>query len=317
MLHDLDSLRCFEAAARTLNFRAAAKSVALSPTAFSDRIRRLEEDLDAVLFHRTTRSVQLTRPGSRLLPEARTFLARADNLMQVIHSEKEVPFELQIGTRFELGLSWLLPALRALENESPHRTVHLSFGDSLDLLARTSAGLLDATITSARLSSARLDAAKLHEESYVFVSARPNKKSVRGRKEENLPVLLERAEDAQHFTLIDASPDLPLFRYFRDAPLEEKMASRASSFGRDDWRFGRNLFVGAIAGIRSLVLAGDGVAVLPRYLVQKDLQRGDLVALFPERPLLRDFFRLVFRSGHPQEVELRQLAQDLRKHPLQ
>src|SRR5207249_955701 len=35
-LPDLDSLRCFEAAAVALNFRRAARMVALSPAAFSD-----------------------------------------------------------------------------------------------------------------------------------------------------------------------------------------------------------------------------------------------------------------------------------------
>src|SRR2546423_1570208 len=40
---DFDSLRSFEAAATTLNFRAAADRVHLSPAAFSDRIQRLEE----------------------------------------------------------------------------------------------------------------------------------------------------------------------------------------------------------------------------------------------------------------------------------
>jgi LysR family glycine cleavage system transcriptional activator len=37
-LPDLVSLRCFEAAAVALNFRNAARSVALSPAALSERI---------------------------------------------------------------------------------------------------------------------------------------------------------------------------------------------------------------------------------------------------------------------------------------
>lgn len=293
MVHDLDSLRCFECAARSLNFRAAAKEVALSPPAFSDRIRRLEEELNAPLFLRTTRSVSLTPAGARLLPAARALLAQAANLAQVVHTDQEIPYELKVGTRFELGLSWLLPALRHLEVEKPERTVHLSFGDSPDLLARTQHGLLDATVTSARLSSAQLDAAKLHEEQYVFVSA-------------PAATLLEHMSQAPEFTLIDASPELPLFRYFADAgPTDE------------DWRFGKTRFVGAIAGIRTMVLAGEGVAVLPLYLVHGDLDAGSLVPLFPKRTLLRDFFRLVFRTGHPHEHHLRALAEDLRRQPLQ
>jgi hypothetical protein len=57
---DLESLRCFVHAAAELSFRVAAKACALSPAAFGDRIRRLEEDLGAPLFERTTRKVTLT-----------------------------------------------------------------------------------------------------------------------------------------------------------------------------------------------------------------------------------------------------------------
>ena len=68
---DLDSLRCFDAAATTLRFRAAAARVHLSAAAFSDRIRRLEESLDVSLLRRTTRKVALTDAGQRLLPLVR------------------------------------------------------------------------------------------------------------------------------------------------------------------------------------------------------------------------------------------------------
>ena len=47
-------------------FRQAAKMVALSPTAFSDRIRRLEEGLGKELFSRTTRKVALSGAGEAL-----------------------------------------------------------------------------------------------------------------------------------------------------------------------------------------------------------------------------------------------------------
>ena len=55
MVPDLESLRCFEAGATHLNFRVAAKAVGLSPAALGDRIKRLEDQLDARLFVRTTR----------------------------------------------------------------------------------------------------------------------------------------------------------------------------------------------------------------------------------------------------------------------
>ena len=51
MTLDLTSLQCFVAAATLLNFRAAASRVALSPAAFTERIRRLEEEIGHLKRH--------------------------------------------------------------------------------------------------------------------------------------------------------------------------------------------------------------------------------------------------------------------------
>src|SRR3954463_5446158 len=77
VLPSIDSLRCFEAAARLLNFRAAARAVALTPAALGQRIQKLEEQLGVSLFRRTTRSVTLTEAGLSLLPYAEQCLTTA------------------------------------------------------------------------------------------------------------------------------------------------------------------------------------------------------------------------------------------------
>src|SRR5262245_16854594 len=103
-LPDLDSLRCFEAAAQHLHFRSAARSLHLSPTAFSERIRRLEESFDRQLFDRTTRRVALTAAGLKLLPQARRCLDEARRCTLIVaDASAALSFELVLGTRFELG----------------------------------------------------------------------------------------------------------------------------------------------------------------------------------------------------------------------
>jgi DNA-binding transcriptional LysR family regulator len=77
MLPSTDSLRCFAAAARLLNFRAAARKVGLTPAALSQRIRQFEDQLGVKLFQRTTRTVTLTQAGLSLLPRAERCLALA------------------------------------------------------------------------------------------------------------------------------------------------------------------------------------------------------------------------------------------------
>ena len=137
MVPDLESLRCFEAGATHLNFRVAAKAVGLSPAALGDRIKRLEDQLDARLFVRTTRRVSLTSAGQRLVPHARSMLELSGRCREIVHEHaRPAPYELVVGTRFELGLSWLTPALKPLQARRPERTLHLVFGDSADLLDR-------------------------------------------------------------------------------------------------------------------------------------------------------------------------------------
>lgn len=296
MLPDLESLRCFDAAATHLSFRIGAQAVALSPAAFGDRIKRLEQQLEVPLFARTTRRVALTPAGLRLLPQARRVLDEAARCTRVVHEQDlAVPFALTVGTRFELGLSWLTPALPRLQARRPERTVHLVFGDSPELLARVRNGVLDAAVTSARLTAGGLSYDKLHDEDYVFVASA---KRVRRHA-------LARAEHAQHHTLIDLAPDLPLFRYFLDALRTQGV-----------WSFAGVEYLGTIGAIRMRVLQGAGVAVLPRYFVAPDLRARRLVRLLPSVELQRDAFRLVWRTGHPREASLRELAAELARMPL-
>ncbi|TVQ92082.1 MAG: LysR family transcriptional regulator [Deltaproteobacteria bacterium] len=293
---DNESLRCFLRAAERLHFREAAEQIGLSPPAFSDRIRRLEEDLGAQLFERTTRRITLTPAGARLVPAARRTLEAADLCRRVVRASADpLPYALTLGSRFELAMSWLVPALPALAQAVPARTIHLALSTGADLLSRTERGMIDAMISSQRLSSAAVDDAPLHEERYALVGS-PSLIADRP---------LDEPSHAAAHTLLDTTSELPLFRYFRDAHPRGEV-----------WAFGRMQFLGGIGPIRSLVLQGLGVAVLPRYYIEPDLCEGRLTVLQPQVELASDLFRMVFRRGHPRTEALRQLAEELRAYPL-
>lgn len=295
-LPELESLRCFNAAATHLNFRVAARQVALSPPAFSDRIRRLEDTLGAKLFSRSTRKVALTPEGEALLPQSRRVLEEAAKCAAVVKDRPaRTPFALNVGTRWELGLSWLTPSLDALREARPERALHLYFADTSDMFNRLREGRLDCAVTSARITSSWIRYSVLHEESYALVAS---------------PKLLKRtplrgARDAGAHTLVDVHPDLPLFRYFLDACPPGQV-----------WGFGRHEFLGTIAAVRARVVGGAAIGVLPTYFIREDVAKKRVVRLFPSVTPVKDFFRLVWRDGHPHEPELRELAETLRKLPL-
>lgn len=292
---DLESLRCFVVAADRRSFRAAARIVALSPAAFSDRIKRLEQELGSLLFDRGPRFVELTLHGERLLPRAKACLDAAEGCRSAMLGAERAPYDLVLGTRYELGLSWLVPLLGSLEERHPERRIHLQFGDTAALLSALRRDELDGFVTSARLATPGLSYARLHEERYVFVGSR--------RLLAERP--LSRWEQSRHHTLLELSPDLPLFRYFLDARP-----------GKEEWTFDAVRHLGTIGAVKARVLAGAGVAVLPEYFVRRELAQGKLTRLLHRVTMPVDWFRLVWRDNHPREAEFRELAGDLADAPL-
>jgi DNA-binding transcriptional LysR family regulator len=75
-------------------------------------------------------------------------------------------------------------------------------------------------------------------------------------------------------------------------------------------------YLGGIAAVRSRVLEGAGVAVLPLFFVRRDLASGRLTRLMPQTKLPRDWLRMVWRRGQVQETRIRELAAELSERPL-
>lgn len=291
-----ESLRCFVAAAERLNFRAAAKLVGLTPAALSQRIRLLEEQMGAGLFQRTTRSVQLTTAGLALLPRARACLAEAAACVRAARGDgSPAPVELTLGTRFELGMSWLVPLLPGLRATLPHLTLNLFFGSSHEITERLRAGLIDCAVTSAQIHDLRLVGARLHEERYALVAA---------------PGLLRRrpltqpAQAAEH-VLLDIDAGLPLYRYFSEAEGAPTLP-----------RFAGHRWLGLGAAVKAMALAGEGVAVLPEYMIAGELRLRRLRRLFPRVVLRSDYFRLMYRGDDARAAIHGALAQWLAAAPI-
>jgi DNA-binding transcriptional LysR family regulator len=128
-------LRAFLAVAEDLHFTRAAARLYVAQQALSRDVRRLERELGADLFVRTTRQVTLTADGERLVPYARRVLEAQDDLLaafrqarpllvdlnspglgtgrRVLHRARELAPECELMARYESGLTYAAGELLA------------------------------------------------------------------------------------------------------------------------------------------------------------------------------------------------------------
>jgi DNA-binding transcriptional LysR family regulator len=87
-LHDFDAVL---AVARRASFRAAAVDLAMSTSALSNTIARLESQLGVRLFNRTTRSVALTEAGRRFIEQVTPALGDIHLALDTVRAQQDDP----------------------------------------------------------------------------------------------------------------------------------------------------------------------------------------------------------------------------------
>ena len=112
-LPPLQSLVFFEAAARHLNFTAAAQELGTTQPAVSHRIGLLEEDLGVSLFKRAHRGVSLSADGVRLFEAVHESLGTIGGAVTQIRAQRSRRV-LTVATDFGFAAYWLMPQLGAL-----------------------------------------------------------------------------------------------------------------------------------------------------------------------------------------------------------
>ena len=78
---ELRQLYYFEAVARELHFARAAAVLGVTPSTLSHGIRRLEAEMGAALFVRTSRRVTLTEAGRQLVAALPSALRRLEAVL--------------------------------------------------------------------------------------------------------------------------------------------------------------------------------------------------------------------------------------------
>lgn len=126
----LEDLRLFCAVARNRSFAATARELGLSNAVVSKRIAILEAGMEAMLLHRTTRSVALTEQGETALQWAQRILDDVDQLADAVSQTRTEPVGLlRICTSSGFGRHRIAPALSALAKHHPGLEIQLELLD--------------------------------------------------------------------------------------------------------------------------------------------------------------------------------------------
>ncbi|UTH75360.1 LysR family transcriptional regulator [Chromobacterium sp. IIBBL 290-4] len=274
--NNLEGLQVFVAVAEAGGFTAAAERLGMTKANVSLQVGRLETQLGATLFTRTTRRVKLTEAGQALYLDAQPALAALrDALLQAGHGAGELSGVLRLTAPVSHMAESVAPAATQFMRQHPGLQLELHAVDRMvDLVAEG----MDLGIRLGMLRDSSLRALKLGEFAQQLVAS-PDYLRERGhpRHPEDLP-----AHDWVALTLLK-TPLTWRFAGPNGAEAEVRMRGRMK--------------VDSGASLRSLLLAGAGMSVLDSLSVQDDLRQGRLIHLLPEWTLPKGGVYAVFPPG--------------------
>ncbi len=124
-LDTLLNIRAFLATARAGSFSAAARDLGVAPSVIIKRINRLEDQMRAKLFLRSTRRLALTEAGERARPRYHAILAEIEEALSgaVAAAGGGIEGHLRVKAPTSLGILHLGPLLAAFQEAHPRVTV--------------------------------------------------------------------------------------------------------------------------------------------------------------------------------------------------
>ncbi|MDD9718539.1 LysR substrate-binding domain-containing protein [Dinoroseobacter sp. PD6] len=247
-LPPLNSLRAFDAAGRRLSFRSAAEELGVTQGAVAQQVRQLEAHLDAVLFERVPKGLAFTSVGRSYHNRIAGVFA---DLRAATAELKPEPNKVLISVTPTFAAKWLIPNLPDFTAAHPDIDLRImatervsSFhSDGIDLAVRQGSPPFGAS----------LDVTLLFRQSLIAVAA-------------------------------------PKFGDKRDAPLDPETLAKQPKIHdtHDQWpgyfshlgiqdQSSRHLRLSQTSLAVDAAIAGQGLALVSRFLVAQDLEAGRLV----------------------------------------
>lgn len=261
-MNKLRAMRLFVRLADAGSFVAVADEFGGTASMVSKEIRKLEEDLNARLMHRSTRNIQLTPIGEGYLARCREILSQIDDADAYVHqSQSKLSGKLRINVPMALGLTDLGRFFSDFIRSFPDVELDIHLGDeSLDLVEH-------GFDLGFRASSRPFDSNYVGKELKSFtyrVCAAPSYLSTNAE--------IKEAADLQNHNCF-------IYSYFR---------------GKHEWPLGEgikvrgNLRANNTLFMREAVVAGLGIGFFPSFVADPCIKTGEIIEILKdaEKPKL-------------------------------
>jgi DNA-binding transcriptional LysR family regulator len=240
---------------------AAAAQLSVTQPAASGHLKALEASLQKKLFIKSGRGLVPTAAGHALAQSLAPYIDGLDHTLTVARmSSDQLVGDVSLGGPVEFLSRVLLPCISQITESRLRLTVQFGLAEALAEQLRSAE--LDLAVLTVKPNASSLDTVALYREEFTLVCA--------PRVAARLPVARGEALDSTELE------NLPWVAYDEGLPLIRRFWRGA--FGRVPTIKARAV-VPDLHALRAMAIAGAGLTVLPRYLVEKDLADGELVEL--------------------------------------
>jgi DNA-binding transcriptional LysR family regulator len=296
-MDQLSAMRAFVRVAETRSFSAAARSSGTTQATISKRIAALEEMLGVKLLIRSSREQALTEAGQDYFDRCLPILEAVDEAENLARSSTNNPRGLlRITASADFGRPVLMPLLRKFMRHYPDISIDLVLSNySLDLIA----GGIDIAIRAGHFEDSSLVAKPLGNMPLCLVAA-PAYLEKHGRpKHPN--------ELVDHECMLYSPAENPRRWYFKDKGKTISVIVNGR-FQCDD---------GDI--ILDMVLSGNGMTILPYWMVYEQLDSGELALLLADFAMPPGDIKMVYPDRKHLPLKTRYfldfMAEQGKEHP--
>ncbi|TKB06165.1 LysR family transcriptional regulator [Desulforhopalus sp. IMCC35007] len=144
MLPDFNRLKVFYHIYNEQSSTAAARQLHITQSGVSQHLKKLEEEMQAVLFTRVKRRLVPTAAGIKLYEIVKGFMVELEYGVQTIHETTERPAGLlRIGAPSEFGKNYIPLIFASFKRAYPDVSLYLELGDPKHLFSMVAEGNLD------------------------------------------------------------------------------------------------------------------------------------------------------------------------------